>query len=259
MGQAPEKDFENKLYNYLKENQGKAFTVGALRKKFETFNIDPQIREYCSKNLLTILKNMRDNEKIKLIPHDGKTHYFIPEIYDSTQYESNKTHFIVPENFISAEPERKKIKKKYCKNCKKEVISEYRRPLIKRGKYYFFFTTYLYFTLRNRFSKEGIEARQNTGWFCPDCNERLAVLYKKVKIIAYLSCAILTCFLMTSTFFTRGELQTSLFVLAIFFFVITILITIWQVIRWILKKSGRKVFKKMKNQPKEYFDDYVGR
>lgn len=264
---APEKKLEDMLNSYLKENQGKAFTIEALRKRFEAFTLDPQIREYSKENLLTVLNKMRDNGKIKLTQHEGKTYYFIPEIYDSTQYELDKTHFIVPEKFISAElGKKKKVKKKYCKNCKKEVILEYRRPEIIPGRdhkvrhrlsFWFDWFESLRYTLRHRFSKMGIEARRNTGWFCPVCNERLAVLYREVKIITYLSFVILTGFLITSTIFTGGELQTILFALAIFFSVMTILITVRQLIRVILKKRGRKILDKMKDKPKEYLDRYM--
>ncbi|MFX1499880.1 MAG: hypothetical protein ACFFDH_02825 [Promethearchaeota archaeon] len=47
-----------------------------------------------------------------------------------------------------------------------------------------------------------------------------------------------------ATIYTRGELQTYMFLLAIFFSVITILLTI-------LKKRGRKIFDKIKDKPKE--------
>lgn len=241
---APEKKLEDMLHNYLKENQGKAFTIVALRKRFETFTLDPQTKEYSRKNLQIILNNMRDNGKIKLTQREGKSYFFVPEIFKSTQDET-KTQSFVPEKFISAETDRKKIKKKYCKRCKKEVILQKRKS---EQKVYLFTST---------FDPRNIEARRNTGWFCPDCGEKLAELDRKVKIIVYLSCVIFTGYLITSIFFTGGELQMSMFVLAIFFSVFTILITVQQMIKWVLKKTGRKIFNKLKDEPKEYFDRYM--
>lgn len=247
MEQAPEKDIENKLYNYLKENQGKAFTIGALRKKFEAFNIDPLIREYYSKNLLTILKKMRDNGKIKLTQHDGKTHYFIPEIFKSAQ-DKGETQYFAPKIFISAETYKKRIKKKYCKNCKKEVIPQYRRQ-----KY---FSIWGFAQL---LSPEAIDAHRNTGWFCPSCGERIEILYRKAKITIFLGGVILLAILMIAGLMIAGDLQIYLFVCALFLSMLLIFIAIRQLIRWILRKRGRKIFNKVKNQPKEYFDDYIRR
>lgn len=249
MEQAPEKDIENKLYNYLKENQGKAFTIGALKKKFEAFTIDPLIREYYSKNFLTILKKMRDNGKIKLTQHEGKTHYFIPEIFKSAQDKGVTQHF-APKIFISAETYKKRIKKKYCKQCKKEVIVRYK---FQKGDHSLFFPTLASLT------QKSIEARKNTGWFCPNCGERVEVLYKKVKIIIFLSGVILLAILMIAGLMIAGELQIYLFVYALILSVLLIIIAIRQLIRWILKKRGRKIFEKIKNQPKEYFDSYIRR
>ena len=77
---APEKKLEVLLHNYLKENKGKAYTIVALRKRFEAFILDPQIKEYSRENLLTILNKMRDNGKIKLTQREGKSYYFLLEI-----------------------------------------------------------------------------------------------------------------------------------------------------------------------------------
>ena len=239
-----EKELEDMLHNYLKENQGKAFTIVALRKRIEVFTLDPQIKEYIGKNLLTILNKMKDNGKIKLTQHEGRSYYFIPEIFKSTQ-DDVTTQCFAPEIFISAETDTKKIKRKFCKRCKKEVILQKR---IREQKVYLFTSS---------LDPRNIEARRNTGWFCPNCGERLATLYWKVQIIAHLSCAILTGFFITSTFFARGELQMSMFVLAIFFSVITIILTIRQLKKIILKKSGSKIFDKLKDKSKESLDRYV--
>ena len=171
-----EEAFEDKVYNYLLENQGKAFTIVAIRKKVEAFNIDPQIREYSGSNLLTILKKMRDKGKIKLIQHDGKIHYFVPEIYNSAQGKG-ETQYFTPEVFISAETLMRKVKKKYCKRCEKEVTAIYRKVHYPLSKKIFNF-------IMDTETQKSINASQNTGWFCPSCGNRLgSILAKRDKKI----------------------------------------------------------------------------
>ena len=134
--------------------------------------------------------------------------------------------------------------------CKKEVIIQFKSQKgVKEGYR-------ALFPILSSLTQKGIEARANTGWFCPNCGQKIPIL-KKTKIIAYMSCVILTGFLITSTLFTKGELQMNLFIWAIFFSVVTILITILQVARWISITSGRKTLKKLKDKPKESLDRYV--
>ncbi len=235
-----EEDFEYLVINFFLENRGKAFTIGALRKRFEGFTIDSQIKEYSRYNLQTIIKKLSDSGKIKIIQHDMKTHYFLPEIFKSTQTEG-KIQYFNPEVFISAEQATKKAKKRFCKNCKKEVVALHR---YQKGQ------DSVWFPILASFTSKSIEARVNSGWFCPNCGERLNV-YKRAQIIGYLSCVILTGFLITSIYFTGGEVQWSMFTLAIFFSVATIFLTVRQLIKSILKRSGRKILEKMKDLPRE--------
>lgn len=186
---------------------------------------------------------MRDSEKIHSIQHKGETHYFFPEVFKST------SNYFVPEIFISAETgTKKKVKKKYCKRCKKEVITRYKfqKELLK---------VHVFPTLAF-LSQKSIEARRNTGWFCPDCGEKLNV-YKKVKIIAYLSCLSLISILIIVFLFARGEVQLYLFFVVLFLSCFLIIIVIRELIMGILKNRERKTFENIKNQPKEYFDNYI--
>jgi len=172
-----EEDFEDMVYNFLLENQGKAFTIVAIRKSVESINIDPHISEYSGSNLLTILKKMRDKGKIKLIQHDGKIYYFVPEIYNSAQGKG-ETQYFTPEVFISAETLMRKVKKKYCKRCEKEVTSMYRNahyPWIKK-------ISHAIFNFGGGESNQHFEARQNTGWFCPSCGNRIGSSKRDKKI-----------------------------------------------------------------------------
>ena len=177
--EALKREFEDIVYNYLKENKRQAFTIVALKKKLEEIIVDPQKKEYGKNNLQNVLKQMKNNRKIRSTQHEGKTHYFISEVFKSTQNDG-ETHYLVPEIFISAETVTKKVRKKYCKNCKKEVISQFR---FRKGADPLFFVQHL--------PQKSIEARANTGCFCPYCGQRLPRLSKKTIIIAWLSVLVL--------------------------------------------------------------------
>ena len=155
----PEKNLNQMLYKYLKENRGKAYTIEALetilKKALHEFNKSDR-----SKTLLEILNLMKNNEIINSIENNGELHYFFFEIYDYDQYKLHKTQYFVPDTFISAGKGSKKIKIRFCKVCKKEVILERRK--MEQKKYVF--TSYL--------DPRNIEARRNSGWFCPNCGRK---------------------------------------------------------------------------------------
>ncbi|MFW9940143.1 MAG: hypothetical protein ACFFFT_03830 [Candidatus Thorarchaeota archaeon] len=75
-----EKVLEDKLYSYLKENQEKAFTMGALLERLEEIVLDPEVRKYGKENIKKLLKKMRDNGNIKSsrikLPHQNKNYYW---------------------------------------------------------------------------------------------------------------------------------------------------------------------------------------
>lgn len=52
MEQTAERDIEDKLYNYLKKNQEKAFTVGALKKRLEEIVAKTNMGKDSNVNLL---------------------------------------------------------------------------------------------------------------------------------------------------------------------------------------------------------------
>jgi hypothetical protein len=70
-----EKDFEDKLYGYLIENQRIGFTIMALRERLNKFVIEPEVRKYGRRNLQKILNKMRDNDKVKSTKYEKKTYY----------------------------------------------------------------------------------------------------------------------------------------------------------------------------------------
>ncbi len=222
------------------------FTIGAIRKRIEAFNIDPQIREYSSNNLLTIIKKMRDIGKIKLTQHEGKTHYFIPEIYNTAQ-DKGEAQYFTPEVFISAETHRKKVKKEYCKRCKKEVILMYRKTDYSKWRLIF---SLIFSSL---YSEEAIAAHQNTGWFCPSCGNRIAVLYKDLKIIIFLSGAILWPILMIFGSITENS---DIILGALILSPVIIIIAIRQLISWILNRRAKKIFDKLQDLPNESLKVY---
>jgi len=92
MESIPEKNLEDKLYSYLEENQGKAFTIGALLERLEEIVLDPEVRKhgkkknqiilvrkYGRKNIQIILEKLKDNDRIKSIPHQNLIYYWYPD------------------------------------------------------------------------------------------------------------------------------------------------------------------------------------
>ncbi|MFX0135193.1 MAG: hypothetical protein ACFFDN_16235 [Candidatus Hodarchaeota archaeon] len=74
---AREKDMEEKLANFLKENQGSAFTIRALNNKLEDIINDTNELEIIKENFEEILNKMKSNGKIDTIEHNGENHYLI--------------------------------------------------------------------------------------------------------------------------------------------------------------------------------------
>ncbi|MFW9969511.1 MAG: hypothetical protein ACFFDF_04870 [Candidatus Odinarchaeota archaeon] len=68
--------FRQKLYDYLKNNQGAAYTVMALQTRLESFVNDPKEREFGNENLETILNKMRAVGTIRSVEKNDETHYF---------------------------------------------------------------------------------------------------------------------------------------------------------------------------------------
>jgi len=238
--EATEKEFEDKVYNYLLENKKKAFTIVALRKRLEEIIVNSQKKEYGKINLLNVLNQMKINGKIRTTQHEGKLYYYISEIFKSSHGDV-ETYYMAPEIFISAKNTEEKVKKKYCKRCEKEVLVQLRS---RKGHDSVLFPTLASLT------QKSIEARANSGWFCPDCGERLKV-YNKAEIIGDLSCLSLIAILVIAGLFASEALQFMLYLLAIIFSFVLIFIMVKQLVMWILKKKDRKIIEKMKDLPKE--------
>jgi len=238
--EASEKEFEDKIYNYLLENKKKAFTIVALRTRLVEILFDSQKKEYGKNNLQKVLNQMKINGKIRTTQHEGKLYYFISEIFKSSQGDG-ETYYMASEIFISAKTTEKKFKKKYCKRCNKEVIAQLRSQ---KGH-----DSVLYPTLAS-FTQKSIEARANSGWFCPDCGEKLKV-YKKAEILGYLSCLSLIIVLTAAGLFAGVEVQFSLYLLALIFSFVLISLMVRQLVMWILRKRGKKIIQKMKELPRE--------
>ena len=100
MESIPEKNLEDKLYSYLEENQGKAFTIGALLERLEEIVLDPEVRKHGKKKnqiilvrkygrkniqiiysnyIQIILEKLKDNDRIKSIPHQNLIYYWYPD------------------------------------------------------------------------------------------------------------------------------------------------------------------------------------
>jgi hypothetical protein len=153
---------EEILYNYLKENKGIAFTIDALEQILakNLRDIKKNDHKYVIYQLLVLMK---ENEKVDSLEHDGKLHYFFLKIFDYEKYRKHKTYYLVPERFISSGKGFNKIKTRYCKNCKKEVILSHRyRPQ----------NISILFPTLSYHSDKNVEARRKTGWFCPNCNKK---------------------------------------------------------------------------------------
>lgn len=157
-----EKSFEEELYKYLKENKGTAYALSALGTVLKKFLRKVNKKER-SNVIQEILDSMIHNEKIGIIEHNGELHYFYLKIFDYEKYKRHNTHYIIPEFFISVGKGKKKIKIKYCKSCKKEVILTHR---YRQQEISFWFPTLSYLSEKNT------EARKKTGWFCPNCNRK---------------------------------------------------------------------------------------
>ncbi|MFX1387795.1 MAG: hypothetical protein ACFE9M_11315 [Promethearchaeota archaeon] len=67
----------NKLENFLKENQGSAFTINAISNRLEEIIKDTIQLEYAKENLQEILNGMVSNGKINITEHSGESHYLI--------------------------------------------------------------------------------------------------------------------------------------------------------------------------------------
>lgn len=171
-----EETYETELFTFLKNNIGNAFSVRALKTILSKIlkEIDKKER---SNVVLEILENMKKKQLVDSIAHNGEPHYYYLKIFNQEKYRLHKTHYVVPETFISGGKGTKKVKLKYCKNCKKEVILEYRKrkqttsksidvPILEDVVDFFSFLSI--FSLENRL------ARKNTGWFCPNCGNKIA-------------------------------------------------------------------------------------
>ncbi|MFW9942724.1 MAG: hypothetical protein ACFFFT_16930 [Candidatus Thorarchaeota archaeon] len=244
-----EKYFEEVLDKFLKENKGTAYTIRALEQILKKFLRKLNKKERSSA-ILEILESFKNDEKIDAIQHNGELHYFNLEIFDYEQYSLHKTHYIVPDKFISAGKRYKKIKIRYCKSCKKEVILHFKfRPQ----------NISIWFPKLSTFSEKNIEARRNTGWFCPNCGERIATIFRRVKIVLYLMGVILLAGLLFVGSISRGDLQFYLYFGAIILSGLLVFEAVRQLIKTILKKRGRKIFEDLKGKPREYLDRYVNK
>jgi hypothetical protein len=154
--------FEELLYNYLKENKGTAFTIDALEEILKNFL--RKVKKNDRKNhIYQHLLSMKQLKKVDLVEHNGKLHYFYLKIFDYEKYRQNKIYYLVPKHFISAGKGSNRIKTKYCKNCKKEVVLQHRyRPQ----------NISIWFPTLSYYSDKNVEARRKTGWFCPMCNKK---------------------------------------------------------------------------------------
>ena len=65
-----------KIFNFLKDNKGKAFTVRALNIRVENILEELNEREYFRKNLQNILKGMISDGWIKSVQNGEEIHYF---------------------------------------------------------------------------------------------------------------------------------------------------------------------------------------
>lgn len=71
-----DKEVEYKLFNYLNTHEGNAFTVQALKNRTEEFITSPGARDYCSRNIETILERLIVDGKIKYTKKEGISHYW---------------------------------------------------------------------------------------------------------------------------------------------------------------------------------------
>ena len=256
----PEKILEDALFNYLKENKGKAYTVSALEEILKKFL--PKINKKERINLfLKILNILKNNEKIDSIEHNGEPHYFYLQIFDYDQYKLHKTHYSEPDTFISSGRRRNKIKIRYCKRCKKEVMLQFRE---RRFTYFedsldprkaaFWFDSALIWNEKYQ------DQLKNIGWFCPSCGERFTPkFFTTAKLILYLIGVILLVFLLLAGTFLSVDLQVkfNFYIGALALSLFLIIVVIIDLILWILKKSGRKAFDKLKDLSKETLENYM--
>jgi len=84
---ARDKDIEGKVGNFLKENQGSAFTIKALNNKLEQIINDNDVLEYTRENLQEILNNLRNNKTIDTAEHNGEIHYLFKKSDKKVQEE----------------------------------------------------------------------------------------------------------------------------------------------------------------------------
>jgi hypothetical protein len=141
-------------------------------------------------------------------------------------------------------------------------------------------STSFWFPILASHSRESIEARRATGWFCPDCGMRVATLFKEVKIVVYIIGVILLAaswLIFASSLLTgidvilpgiteSGEyvwvpipLSIIMLVTAITLSVVIVYITLRHVILAILKRIDKKALEKKKDMPREYWDEYARR
>ncbi|MFW9878710.1 MAG: hypothetical protein ACFFG0_36995 [Candidatus Thorarchaeota archaeon] len=72
-----EKNLEEKLSNFLKENRGLAFTIGDLNSKLKEIIKDSDKVDFAKENLQDILNKMKINGKIDIILSNERTYYII--------------------------------------------------------------------------------------------------------------------------------------------------------------------------------------
>jgi len=93
-----------KLFDFLKDNQGKAFTFKALNNRLEKFLEDSKEIDYCRENLQKILDELTSKGSIKSVQRGQETHYFFQE----TQQEDDDIFTKVFDKYGDALSERDK-------------------------------------------------------------------------------------------------------------------------------------------------------
>ncbi|MFX1426899.1 MAG: hypothetical protein ACFFBE_10645 [Promethearchaeota archaeon] len=240
------KDFENTVYKFFFENKGKAFTFRAIREQLKN-TITSHKSKDIDKTLLTVLKNLREQDKIKGIRHNGKIHLYLPEIFKSAP-DDNQMQYFIPEVYISSDQDKKREKKKYCKYCKKEVVAERRSQ---KGVKEFYSAS---FPILSSLTQKSIEARVSSGRFCPNCGEKF-INSKAIVIVWLISLSIWAVSIIYGFIvfnedpILKGDISS--FIFPIIVTVIIFFLLIYQVLNWISKKIAKKKFEKMKSLPQE--------
>ncbi|MHA2390660.1 MAG: hypothetical protein ACXAEX_01720 [Promethearchaeota archaeon] len=78
-GTAQEQEIENRIYDFLLDNQGSAFNLKALMNRLEEIVVKPEDIDLMKENLQQILDKMINKGLINLVYHDGEDHYLVKE------------------------------------------------------------------------------------------------------------------------------------------------------------------------------------